>query len=340
MSKTIIFQHSFFLTGIMCFEGCGSIIRLLLEDSFEEFKQQNLLPTDARLIIDPKPHGFGIHRLKLMIETERNDFVLAEAAHDSISTEFKQNLVRPDQYSGEPSTFALVNQEEDTEKEASNKKNWINILINVSAMVLIVVLSVVFPPSIPLTIILTAISFLSTAFTAREYLLSFYRNLRNKNIANMTTTITLGWVLSLAHTLFHVIAMPLAVSFSMVFMSFIMPVMLITFINGMDEIKRLILNKSNKMNLEGLKSLFPQMSKSYTCYQLDKEASTAMTQWMNTLITPKNADSETIEERLNRTKVTKESIKALLSKTELGEERKNLLQEGMIIQIKRGECFP
>jgi Cu+-exporting ATPase len=340
MSKKIIFQDSFFLTGIMCFEGCGTIISLLLDDSFEEFKKQNLLPADARLIIDPKPHGFGIHRLKLIIETERDDFVLTEAAHDSISTEFKENLVRPDQYSGAPSTFAIVNQDEDKQKEASNKINWINILINVFAMVLIIVLSVVFPPSIPLTILLTAISFLTTAFTAREYLINFYRNLRNKNLANMTTTITLGWFLSLAHTLFHVIAMPLAASFSMVFMSFIMPVMLITFINGMDEIKRLILNKSNKMNLEGIKSLFPKMSKKYTCYQLNKETSVEMAQWIKNLITPKNTDSETIEERLNRTKVNKELIKELLRKTELVEERKNLLQEGMIIQIKRGECFP
>ncbi len=338
MSKKIIFQDAFLLSGIMCFSGCGTLIHLLLDESFEELKKKQRLPEDARLIIDPQPHGLGIHRLKLIIESEEDAFQLADASFAEISSEFKQCLIKPDQYSGAESSFQLIDLEAEKQKDLSNKTNWINILLNVLAMVLIIVLSIVFPPSIPLTVILTAISFLTTAFTARDYLISFYRNLRNRNFINMTTTVTLGWFLSLAHTLFHVIAMPLASSFTMVFMSFLMPVMLITFINVMDEIKRLILDKSKKMNLQGMKSLFPEMSKNYPCYQLSKEQSTTLAQWVTDLTTLENkALTEDCSENI---KYIKDSIKKLISETDLAEEKKNSLQEGMLIQIKRGECFP
>ncbi|MBA2709475.1 MAG: cation-translocating P-type ATPase [Tatlockia sp.] len=338
MAKQIIFQDSFLLSGIMCFSGCGTMIRFLLEESFEDFKKKQRLPEDAHLIIDPQPHGLGIHRLKLIIESENEAFQLSENCFAEMSTEFKQCLTIPDEYTGAASTFQLVDLEEEKQKEASNRTHWINIIINVIAMVLIIALSIVFPPSIPLTIILTAISFITTAFTAREYLISFYRNLRNKNFANMTTTVTLGWFLSLAHTLFHVIAMPLASSFTMVFMSFLMPVMLITFINGMDEIKRLILDKSRKMNLQGIKSLFPEMSKHYACYELSKEQSANLSQWIAGL---NDLESKAlIEECPDKIREIKKSIMALLSETDLVDEKKNSLQEGSVIQIKRGECFP
>lgn len=312
----------------MCFSGCGSVISLLLDDSFNEFKKQQLLPKDARLIIDPEPHGLGIHKLKIFIESESNDPNFSKKNYDLISSEFKQCLTRPDPYSGDASSFQLVNPEETQQKEASNITNWINIAINIVAILTIITLSFIFPPSILLTVILTAISFLATAFTARDYLINFYRNCRNKDFKNMTTTVFFGWLLSLAHTLFHVIVMPLASSFTMVFMSFLMPVMLITFINGMDEIKRLILNKSKKMNLEGLKTLFPQMSEKYSCYQLSKERSAYLSECIFML----EKKGEFLEFEL-----VKEMINELNDPVD---EAKNLLQEGMVIQIKSGECFP
>lgn len=84
----------------------------------------------------------------------------------------------------------------------------------------------------------------------------------------MATTISLGWFLSMAHTLFHAISMPLASNFSMIFMNFMMPTMLIACINGMDEVKRLVIEKSKKIQLKGIKTLFPQMSETYRCYEL------------------------------------------------------------------------
>src|SRR5262249_24080975 len=152
-------------------------------------------------------------------------------------------------------------------KPASTSVNWVNRLVSLLATGAMTVLWLVFPPSLLLTIVLTTISLLATTFTARNYLSNFLQNLRNKNLANMTTTITFGWLLLLAHTLYHSISMPMASSFSMAFMSFIMPVVLIAIINGMDELKRLILLKSQKMQLQGVQTLFPQMAEKYRCYQ-------------------------------------------------------------------------
>lgn len=56
----------------------------------------------------------------------------------------------------------------------------------------------------------------------------------------------------------------------MVFMNFIMPSMLITCINSMDEVKRLLIEKANKIQLTGINNLFPreEMNEQYQCYQL------------------------------------------------------------------------
>ncbi|MDI9818157.1 MULTISPECIES: HAD-IC family P-type ATPase [unclassified Legionella] len=329
MTKKIIHQDSFLISGIMCFQGCGTSIQSLLDNCVNDCIKESLLPKDARLIMDAEPNGLGIHRLFLTIEGEEDNFVPPKDWHTIISARFKENI-----------GFEIVNEQED-KNFPSNKSNWINILINLMAITAIFILSFVFPPSLFLTIGLTLISFLSTAFTAREHLVNFFRNLGNKNLANMSTTITLGWLLSLAHTIFHVIAMPLTGGFSMIFMSFIMPVMLITFINGMDEVKRLILSKARRLQLHGIKNLFPQMSEKYLCYPLSVEQLALLSQKMSPFTQPGdemlsselNASDNSISEDF-------QFIENLLSDTELTEQPKNGLKEGTLIQIKRGECFP
>ncbi|MBA2650830.1 MAG: cation-translocating P-type ATPase [Tatlockia sp.] len=320
MSKNIVFQDSYLVSGIMCFKSCGNTVQHFLTNCFEDYKEENFLPKDAQLIIDAEP-SFGLQRLFLTVQSGDKNFDYPEEFHNLLNTRFKENLELIEKN---------VHPEGVRANESTNTTNWINIVINLLAMAAILVLSLVFPPSIPLTIGLTAISFLTTAFTAREYLINFYHNLRNKNLANMATTISLGWLLSLAHTIFHSISMPLASSFSMIFMSYLMPVMLITFINGMDEIKRLVFNKSTKMNLEGMENLFPQMSKSYVCYQLEDNELISVAPWLN-----KDFEIEKIE-----LAKLKELQELLSSKTPDSEKGKKILQAGMIIQVKRGECFP
>ncbi len=70
--------------------------------------------------------------------------------------------------------------------------------------------------------------------------------------------------------------MPLAINYSMVFMNFMMPILLITLINSMDEIRRLIARKSTKMQLKGLESLFPKMAKNYVRYVLSEDQKNAL----------------------------------------------------------------
>ena len=322
MDKKIIFQDSFLVSGIMCYHGCGATIQQFLKNCLSDCQQENLLPKEAQLIVDAEPQALGVHRLFVMIECDEDEFNRHDDANALISTKFKESL--------DSIGFEVIDNHGNIQNDKSNNVNWINIIVNLIAMAVIIGLSIIFPPSLPLTIGLTALSFLTTTFTAREYLINFFRNLRNKNLTNMTTTITLGWLLSLAHTLYHSITMPLASSFSMVFMSFIMPVLLMTAINLMDEIKRLVLNKSKKMHLRGMKTLFPQMADEYPCYQLSPKEQEVLSQLISTVL---DSHKESPEAFL-------QPIQKMLDNDNLIMERKNSLKKGMVLKVKRGECFP
>lgn len=327
MSKTTVFQESFLVSGIMCFDGCGITIDSLLQSYISECIEKKILPSDARLIIDAEPNGLGIHKLIISIESEQvGNF------HSILSTKIKENI-----------GFDVIDNSEQTHNKKSNWTNWINIIINLISMGVVSSCALIFPPSILLTASLTALSFLTTAFTSREYLLAFFHNFRTKRFFNMATTISLGWFLSLGHTLFHSITMPLAASFSMVFMSFLMPLMLIAFINGMDEIKRLVMEKSKKIQLKGLKTLFPQMSEKYPCYQLSRENLSILSHRINLIVTHKNKDSASNPSQVNIDELEHQDlsyIQNILNTIEVTEENKNLLREGMLIKVKPGVCFP
>ncbi len=305
MPKSTLFQTSFLVSGIMCFDGCGNTIQGLLN---------SCIPSGTRLVIDAEPFGLGIHQLILTIESEKDNFIPTENFHDLFTTKIKD------------AGFEIIDSPEKEKANKPGKTNQINLLINLIAMALVITFALIFPPSILLTVGLTALSFLTTAFTSRKYLLAFFQHFKNQNWADMSTTISLGWFLSLAHTLFHAIKMPLASSFSMVFMSFIMPIMLIICINGMDEIKRRVMEKSKKIQLKGIKTLFPQMSEKYICYQLAPEDRFKLKQML--ALSPAASDEQAL------------SIQQLLKMSKAQEEQKNQLEEGMLIEVKPGECFP
>lgn len=125
----------------------------------------------------------------------------------------------------------------------------------------------------------------------------------------MATTISLGWFLSMAHTLYHAISMPIISSFSMIFMNFIMPSLLIACINAMDEIKRLVVEKSTKKQLQGIRVLFPQMAETYLCSRLS--AAEAQNLFDNSLMTK-----------------------------DLMDEKRTRLEAGMLLEVMPGSCFP
>ena len=303
MTKKIIFQDSFLISGIMCHAGCGFLIQDCLDDCLIECKKELLLPNDAQLHLDAEPQALGIHRLLITVESNKKHPNHAT----NLSNKFKICI-----NSIEPKKLQIIDNIEPIDKP--NHVNWINISINALAIAAITMLSVMFPPSWPLTVGLTALSFLTTAFTARGYLMVFFRNLRTKNpVDMMTTSITLGWLLSLVHTLYHSITMPFMINFSMTFMNFIMPVMLIMVINGMDEIKQLILSASRTMHLRGIKTLFPQMAEEYLCHDITQQEQDTLSQ---------------------------SEIPDILKRNSLSLTRKNLLKKGMIIQINPGTCFP
>lgn len=324
MPKSLIFQKAFLISGIMCFDGCGNTIQGLLKTCINECKENKLLPDDARLIVDAEPRGLGIHQLTVSIESEKNDFIPIKDFYSILSAKIKEDLI-----------FKVIDEQEDNENKSNNRKNWINILVNLLAMGAVLTSTLIFPPSIFLTIGLTALTFLSTAFTSREYLFAFFQNFRAKNFANMATTISLGWFFSMAHTLFHAISMPLASSASMIFMNFIMPSMLIACINGMDEIKRLIIEKSKKIQLKGIKTLFPQMSETYYCHNLSPSELEFLSKAIDLVLSSSGSEACS-----PISKEEEEHLHSLLNTQEVIEEKRNLLREGVIINVNAGECFP
>jgi Cu+-exporting ATPase len=322
MPKTIIFQRSFLVSGIMCFDGCGNTIQGLLRSCISDCIEKNSLPSDAQLIVDAEPHGLGIHQLTVYIESAEAGFIPTNDFDVTLFAKIKEDI-----------PFDIIDGEEEQHPRSSNKKNGVNILINLICVGVVLALTLLFPPSIPLTIGLVALTVFTTAFTSRDYLIAFFRNFRSKNFANMATTISLGWLLSMAHTLFHAISMPLAGSVSMVFMNFMMPTMLIACINGMDELKRLVIEKSKKIQLKGIKTLFPQMAATYRCYHLDPSELTFLSEKIKLMLqTNSQLDVEGERSLL--------SLQESLNTKEVAEEKRNLLREGMLIEVNAGECFP
>ncbi|MCE0722369.1 HAD-IC family P-type ATPase [Legionella resiliens] len=330
MSKTIIFQKSFLVSGIMCFDGCGNTIQGFLHTCINDCIEKEILPADARLIVDAEPSSLGIHQFTVSIESEQGDFIPIKNFDSIIFAKIKEDII-----------FEIIDDQKENGNKPSDKKNWINILVNLMCMGAVLALTLTFPPSIILTIGLTALTFFSTAFTAREYLFAFFHNFRAKNFANMATTISLGWLLSMAHTLFHAISMPLASNFSMIFMNFMMPTMLIACINGMDEIKRLVIEKSKKIQLKGIKTLFPQMSENYRCYQLTQLELELLSKKIEHLLSSKKQNPSEIDSQPNKEEQEHLLfIQKLIDTKEISEEKRNLLREGMLIEVNAGECFP
>ncbi|WP_051555128.1 HAD-IC family P-type ATPase [Legionella fairfieldensis] len=301
MKKEIV-KTTFSISNVMCHEGCGTSIRNLLSD-LNTFKQRQWLPASAETVICPRPSEFGTYCFEVKIESEE-EFNLDNAHAHEMLKDFEERLTN--------AGFPLV---------SPTWANWINIAVNLGAITAIIILNVVFPPSLLLTLGLTAISFLSTAFTARSYFKQFYYHLREKELNYMPTAITSGWLLSLAHTIYHVIKMPVSTGFSMAFMNFVMPATLVTLVNVMDEIKRLILAKSRSM----YRSLFPQMAKEYDCYQLSSED--------QDLLKIMDADIQS-EDNLSHLQKLMETERQILSLEE------SALKKGMLITVKPGACFP
>lgn len=327
----------------MCFDTCGKTIQNVLNKYIAECITAHILPEDATVTVDAEPCGLGIHRLILAFKTNPNPNpnpnpnlthinIADPRMHVKLSAGIK-DAIQP--------FYEVINEnvvEENTKK--NNKTNWINIFINFLVIGLVIALSLLFPPSLALSIGLTALSAISTVFTCRKYLWAFLRNLKTcklDSLANMSSTVSLGWFTSMAHTLFHVIKMPMMHGFPMVFMNFIMPNLLITCINGMDELKRLIMEKSKKIQLNSLKTLFPKISEKYACFTLLEEELSVL----SAMIIPSQIQASGLPSDIGIVgDNNKEIIDKILHHHVLQQESKNLLEAGMIIQIAKGESFP
>ncbi len=325
MSNQSRITASFFVSGIMCHEYCGIPIKQALDDCLLEYKAAGhlpRLPEDTELLLATEPSPFEMHQYVITLESSQ-PFHQADEIRDAILSNMKARLTHLG--------FDVVDQQGRLSTSGKQGVNWINIFLNLASMGLILLSSVLFPASLLLTIALFSISFLSTAFTARAYLVDFFHHLGTKNLAHMSTMVTLGWFLSLMHTLYHSIAMPLCDNFSMIFMSFIMPVLLITVINGMDEVKRLVLNKSKEMQLQGMKTLFPEMAETYQCYALSSEALLMLSQEMPTWL--ESVGEEGLGESFY-------ALQKQLVSEQLVMKQKNSLKKGMLFKVLRGERFP
>lgn len=320
MPKKVIYEREFFTRDVMCLEDCGMTVDNTLHRNLPNFISSNLLPDDAEMMTDIVPyivpeddeeggaqevgtHFSGINKILITVISEKSAHLEKEQAfsdalknvvdrvgHELLSEEeFQQELLR------EKNTHV--------QSRLTYSGNWKNIVINVLVLAILIGLSIALPSSLPLTVSLMTLSFLTTAYTSRHYLAHFWRGIRTKQWFSMSTGVSGGWVLSLTHALYHVITMPSMVSFSMTFMNVGMPVMLITFVNILDEIQHYIARATSRMKLQGLHSLY-DLRKPYLCYEGPEN---------NLMNIPGDAWVF---------------------------RRKSHLKKGMLICIKPGECVP
>ncbi len=281
MPKKIIYEKEFFTRSVMCLEDCGVSIDNALHRDLKRFISSNLLPEDVEILTDIVPytvayddendddtqnvsHFSGLNKLLITIIGEKpfplekeQDFyhalkeVVEGVGHDFLSEDDLQQ------------EFAKYNHGQKRHRP-SYRAHWKNIVINLLVLAILISLSAALPPSLPLTVSLITISFLTTAYTSRHYLSNFWQSIRTRQWFNMSTGVSGGWTLSLVHALYHLISMPHMASFSMTFMNVGMPVMLITLVNVMDEIQHYVARESRKMRLKGLDSLY-DFSQLYEC---------------------------------------------------------------------------
>lgn len=336
MPPKIIFNESLLVSGIMCFDGCGNLVKGFISDYIQECTDNNKLPHDAELSLYAEPHGIGIHRLFISIHSQQEGY--------SLPSDFRDELVKA-------IPMDIINDPDQIHTQKTNWTNRLNILINLFGMSIVIICALIFPPSMVLTAGLGVISFVTTAFTSRDYLIAFFRNIKTKQFANMATTISLGWFLSLGHALYHSISMPMISSFSMLFMNFIMPITLITCINAMDEIKRLVMEQSRKIQLKGLGLLFPKMSEQYSCYELSEHQLEHLAALKEEINKYQEQEQENPLAALVLSTSAKDSTLKGLSELNTPQEiaapnatiikvPKNLLKAHMLIKVNAGECFP
>ncbi len=320
----------------MCFDSCGNTIQNTINQYVASCIASGKLPADAKVIMDAEPVGLGIHSVFLVIKTTPNNpnpYISQEMLLFEIKGAIEQ-------------WYEVLEKDSSEEKKQNNvinwinnAINWINIAINLIAMGLVIGFSLFFPPSLMSSIGLTAISFVSTAFTCRKYLFALLRNMRTLKLTsfvNMSTTVSLGWLSSMAHAIFHVIKMPMMDSFSMVFMNFMMPNLLITCINAMDELKRIIVEKSVRIQLNSLNALMPEMEEEYSCFALSAEEQNFFS------ITEDSPSSNVVGKSIEKvlTESNFDIIQKVVSSHALNNEKRKLLEAGMIIQVNKGKCFP
>ena len=276
----------------MCLEGCGrtveGAIRAHLKDKYPF----------ADIYISAEPKSWGLHEIKVVMysNTHKKDSINSTA----LSTEIKNEI-----------GFDVV--PHDSVARAS-KVNWLNILVNLIAIISVVVLSIIFPPSLLLSLGLGALCFSATLFTARDYIFNFIKSLSKKTTTSMQATVSFGWLLALVHCIYHVSAMHVISSFAMTFMNYLMPLILVTIVNVMDEVKRQISLRSQKLVLNGLTTLFPQMRTEYLACELTKDELVSLE-----------------ESSLNQDLVESKTLELT---------SRSLLTEGMIVEVKAGDCFP
>lgn len=285
-----VYEDSFLVSGLMCFDVCGKTI----ENAIRAYLKRRF--PNAKIYISSDPMPYGMHKYTVVIQSS-----------ELINT---VNLTNDIKVELADTGFEVFDRSLLSEQ---NPRNWLNILINIIAIASIITLSVIFPPSLFLSLGLGAIGFAITLFTAREYIFNFFKALLSGNFLSMPVTVTLGWLLALAHAIYHLSFMPLLTNFAMTFMSFIMPIILVSIVNVMDEIKRRIQKKSRKVFLNGINSLFPEMREEYPGVQLPEDIAESFRQ-----------DVESID----------------IERSEYVNYKRYAICKDMLLKVKAGECFP
>lgn len=317
MPASETFQESFSVANMMCYAGCGVSVHELITEAIQQLKKEKVLHEDAKETIDSEPQTLGIHRLIVTIHSNK---AIDKNQHNIILQRLKQAIT--------DGGFEVTNPIDSLENNKSNLRHRFNLILSLAALILITALALLFPPSIGLTWTLAGLSLATATVTARHYLKSFYQNIRRKAWANMSTSVSLGWFFAITHTLYHAITMPIILSFSMIGMIYLMPIILMGLINLMDELHQYLMQRAQKMHLQTINHLFPNIAATYECFEITPNQQTTLQQMIEKI----KATTEIMPEN--------EQLNQLLQASSTNPCSKHVLEEGMLIRVNPGDCFP
>lgn len=304
-------QQELLISGMMCYGGCGVSLAngLMDKNKIRALLPDTISSDDIEVLLDAEPAQHGKQLVTATLISSNDQLQLTAEQKAQLSELWLKQV--PGNLTAE-----LVTEQEQAEPPFWDSPSF-NLGVSIATLAILGILAVVFPPSIPLTIALSVVTFIGTAISAREYIGRFFKLLFQGDTEPMAAAITTGVGLTTAHMIYHDIQMPMAASGAMVGMNFLMPPALMACVSGMDMLREHLNQQQQQFTLSSRAALFPELNDYYHTYEIS------------------DAERQAFEVEEQRAA----ALQALSKKAQRSTKVK-FIRPGQIMAIPPKSCFP